>query len=160
MAQAAPTSGTPASGTPASGKQLTPGTTSRTPDIFDERVHAVAKVALPVVAGLVYGFWAAANNRDGGAITGWNVLFGFVCAIAFAAGYAGVRALAPHMKRELHALLWAAFAGCALGFIYSQTGESVLRSAAIGLAVAAAVFAVAFYRYYTHEDAEGHAVPR
>jgi len=156
MAQAAPTSGTPVPRKP-SGTPRTSGA-SRTPDIFDARVHAVAKVALPVVLGLVYGFWAAAINRDAGAFTGWNVLFGFVSAIAFAAAYAGVRALAPHMKRELHALLWTAFAGCAFGFIYSQTGASVLRSATIALAVAAGVFAVAFYRYYTHEDAEGHRV--
>ena len=38
--------------------------TSRTPDVLDARTHAIAKWALPVVGGLVYGFWAAAINRD------------------------------------------------------------------------------------------------
>jgi hypothetical protein len=122
------------------------------------QAHTVAKWAVPVVGGLVYGYWAAANNRAGGAITGWNVLFGFVCAIAFMALYTGVRMMAPYMKRELHALLWTAFAGIAFGFLYSQTGATVLRSTFMALAVAASVFAVAFYRYYTHEDAEGHQV--
>jgi hypothetical protein len=143
MAHAAPASGTPVSGA------------RRTPDVFDVRDHTAAKWALPVVLGLVYGFWAAANNRSGGPITGWNILFGFVCAIAFAGAYIGVRTVAPRLRRELHAALWTAFAGCAFGFLYSQTGATVLRSVFMSLAVAAGVFAATFYRYYTHEDAEG-----
>jgi len=128
------------------------------PDIFSARAHQAAKWALPVVLGLVYGYWAAANRRDGGPITGWNVLFGFVTALSFMAVFIGVQALAPRMKRELHAGTWAAFAGVAFGFLYSQTGASVLRSTATALAVAGFVFAVLFYRYYTHEDAAGHRV--
>jgi MFS family permease len=117
-------------------------------------------VAVPVVGGLIYGYWAAAINRDGGPITGWNVLFGFVCAIAVALLYVGVRMLAPLMHRELHAVLWLAFSGISFGFLYAQTGASVLRSTLMALGVAAGVFAVAFYRYYTHEDAKGHPDPR
>ncbi|MEU9284484.1 hypothetical protein AB0D57_07055 [Streptomyces sp. NPDC048275] len=130
--------------------------TSGTPDIFDARTHAIAKWAVPVVGGLIYGYWAAAINRDAGPITGWNILFGFVVAIVAAAAYIGVRKVATLLKRELHAVLWAAFAGIAFGFLYNQTGETVLRSTLMSLAVAAGVFAVSFYRYYTHEDAEGH----
>ncbi|WP_367321897.1 hypothetical protein [Streptomyces sp. HUAS ZL42] len=130
----------------------------RTPDVFSERVHTVADWAVPVGLGLVYGYWAAANRRDGGPITGWNVLFGFVAAAVFAALWIAVHALAPHMKRELHALLWTAFAGIAFGFLYSQTGATALRSTGMALAIAASVFAVLFYRYYTHEDAEGHRI--
>lgn len=155
MARAAPTSGTPRASITAS-----PGTRTvhRPPDVFDERTHAVARVAVPVAIGLVYGYWAAALRRDAGPITGWNLLFGFVSAIVFAALCIGLLIVAPLLRRELHAVLWAAFAGIALGFLYSQTGESVLRSAAIALAVAAAVFLADFYRYYTHEDAEGHRI--
>ncbi|WP_405819042.1 hypothetical protein OG241_28145 [Streptomyces sp. NBC_01390] len=129
-----------------------------TPDIFSARAHLAANRALPVVLGLVYGFWAAANRRGGGPITGWNVLFGFVSALAFMAVFIGVRAVAPRLRRELHAVAWGAFAGVAFGFVYSQTGASVLRSAGNSLAVAASVSAVLFYRYYTHEDAAGHRV--
>ncbi|MDW4904778.1 hypothetical protein RB628_05310 [Streptomyces sp. ADMS] len=125
------------------------------PDIFSARTHLATHRALPVVLGLVYGFWAAANRRDGGPITGWNVLFGFVSALAFMAVLIGVRAVAPRLKRELHAVTWGAFAGIAFGFLYSQTGASVLRSTGNALAVAASVAAVLFYRYYTHEDAAG-----
>lgn len=132
--------------------------THRAPDVFDERTHAVAKWAVPVVGGLLYGYWAAANVRDAGPITGWNVLFGFVCAIVFAAAYIGVRMLAPVLRRELHALVWTAFAGIAFGFLYSLTGASVLRSTFMALGVSVFVLAGSFYHYYTHEDAAGHPV--
>ncbi|MDG9718490.1 hypothetical protein [Streptomyces sp. DH24] len=133
------------------------GTTAST-DVFGARVHTAAKWALPLVLGLVYGYWAAANRRGGGPVTGWNLLFGFVTALVFMALYVAVRALAQRLRREPHALLWAGFAGAAVGFLISQTGSTVLRSTVLALAVAAGVFAVAFYRYYTREDAEGHRV--
>jgi len=156
MAQAAPTSpASPASGTPRTSGPDGPGFLY---DLMGTRAANIVKWTMPVAGGLVYGFWAAAINRHTGAITGWNVLFGFVCAFAFAAAWIGVRMMAPLMKRELHALMWMAFAGIAFGFIYSQTGASVLRSVIMSLAVAVSVYAVLFYRYYTHEDAEGHRI--
>ncbi|MER6783428.1 hypothetical protein ABT330_01985 [Streptomyces sp. NPDC000658] len=142
---------------PASGLR-TPSARTRTPDVFSERTHRIASWATASVGGLVYGYWVAADNRSGGPITGWNVLLGFVSAFVFAALWAGLHALAPRMRRELHALLWAAFAGCAMGFLYSQSAASVLRSTAMGLAIAAATFVVLFFRYYTHEDAAGHRI--
>ncbi|MGW1157430.1 hypothetical protein ACWD5Q_14480 [Streptomyces sp. NPDC002513] len=151
--------------TPASGTSRVPVTPSRgpvmryrPPDLFDHRAHTVARVAVPVVLGLLYGYWAAANRRAAGPITGWNILFGFVCAIVFAAVCVGMLMVASRLRRELHAVLWAAFAGIAFGFLYSQTGDSVLRSTGVSLAVAVAFFAFNFYRYYTHEDAAGHRV--
>ncbi|MEU6573261.1 hypothetical protein [Streptomyces sp. NPDC046805] len=128
------------------------------PDVFSERTHAVARVVWPVFLGLVYGYWAAANSRDGGPITGWNLLLGFVSAFVFAALYMVLQALGPHMRREVHAVVWSAFAGIAFGFLFSQTGAAVLRCAGTALAVAVGFFLVLFYRYYTHEDAEGHRV--
>ncbi|MGW3724437.1 hypothetical protein [Streptomyces sp. NPDC000851] len=129
-----------------------------TPDIFSARTHRTTKWAVPVVLGLVYGYWAAANQRDGGPITGWNLLLGFVAALAFAVVYFALLQLGPRMKREVHALAWTSFAGIAFGFLYSQTGATVLRSTGMALAVAATVFVILFYRYYTREDAEGHRV--
>lgn len=146
MAHAAPTPG-----------GMTGGT--RLPDIFSPRVHMMARYGIPVVLGLVYGYWAAANRRGGGEITGWNILFGFVTALAFIVLCIAVATFAPLLKRELHSLTKSAFAGAAIGFLYSQTGESVLRSTALGLAVTAGVFMVFFYRYYTHEDGEGNRLP-
>ncbi|MFH9550825.1 hypothetical protein ACIBAH_06770 [Streptomyces sp. NPDC051445] len=142
---------------PTPGMRPTPART-RTPDVFSARTHRIAQATTAVVLGLVYGYWCAANNRDGGPITSWNLLLGFVSAIVFAALYLGIHALAPHLRRELHALLWSVFAGCAFGFLYNQADEAVLRSAGMGLVIAGAVFATLFFRYYTREDAAGHRI--
>ncbi|WP_089100347.1 hypothetical protein [Streptomyces hyaluromycini] len=145
MAQAAPTSG----GMPRSG---------RTPDVFSAQVHARARVAIPIVTGLIYGYWAAANRRSGGPITGWNLLFGFLTALGFAVVLYAMLAYAPRLPRELHALVWTAFMGIAFGFLYSQSGDSILRSIGMSLAIAAVTFILMFYRFYTHEDAAGHRI--
>ncbi|MFF6913647.1 hypothetical protein [Streptomyces sp. NPDC012466] len=137
---------------PASRTMTTP---RRRPDVFGARTHAAARVALPVVLGLVYGFWAAANRRHGGPITGWNLLFGFVTALVFAVAFAAVWQLSPRLPRELHALSWFVLTGCAVGFLYNQTGASVFSSSGLGLLVGAGVMAMMFYRFYTHEDAAG-----
>ncbi|MBL1083147.1 hypothetical protein JK359_14320 [Streptomyces actinomycinicus] len=159
MAQAAPAPGgmsrpgrTPAvEGRPSDAR-------SRPPDVFDARTHAMARLAVPVALGLVYGYWVAANSRSGGPITGWNLLLGFVSALVFAVVCMALLAVAPRMPREVHALLWTGFVGCAFGFLYSQTGASILRSVLMSLAVSAVTFAVFFYRYYTREDAFGRRI--
>ncbi|MET9813498.1 MULTISPECIES: hypothetical protein [unclassified Streptomyces] len=130
----------------------------RRPDVFSARTHAAAKVALPVVLGLVYGYWAAANRRDSGPITGWNLLFGFLTALVFAVVFAALWKVAPRLGRELRALVWFVFTGCAVGFLISQSDESVLKSAGLGAVVGAGVLATLFYRSYTHEDAAGRRV--
>ncbi|MFJ8592282.1 hypothetical protein [Streptomyces sp. NPDC093598] len=140
---------------PASRKVITQ---RRRPDVFSARTHAVAKVALPVVLGLVYGFWAAANQRYGGPVTGWNLLFGFVTALVFAVLFAAVWRLAPRLPRELHALSWFVFTGCAIGFLFNQTGASVYSSSGLGLLVGAGMSAMVFYRSYTHQDAAGRRI--
>jgi hypothetical protein len=124
-------------------------------DVFGPRVHAAAKWALPLVLGLVYGYWAAANRRDGGPITGWNLLFGFVTAVVFMALYVAVRAVAVRLEREGHAMLWAGLAGAALGFLVSQSGATWLSSTGLGLIVAVAFFLTLFYRFSTHGETEG-----
>ncbi|MER5214039.1 hypothetical protein ABT063_26570 [Streptomyces sp. NPDC002838] len=157
MAHAAPTPGGTHGmrGTRAKRRTTRP---TRTPDIFSEQVHKVAKYAIPVALGLLYGYWAAANRRDGGPITGENLLFGFVTALAFIVLCIAVAVLAPRLIRELHSLTKSAFAGAAIGFLYSQGGAGVWASVLLGLVVTAAIFAVFFYRYYTREDAEGNRI--
>ncbi|MFJ3231460.1 hypothetical protein [Streptomyces sp. NPDC086787] len=142
---------------PASGAVTRPG---GTPDVFSARTHMIAHWATPAAVALVYGYWAAANVRYGGPITGWNLLFGFVTALVFFALCVGVLALTPRLPRELHAVVWAVFAGIAVGFLYSLSGRghAVVASSFLGLAIGVAVFLVMFYRYYTHEDAAGHRI--
>ncbi|WP_326753627.1 hypothetical protein OH738_20760 [Streptomyces hirsutus] len=136
--------------------QIMPGQRPEGIRVFGERAHAVAKLAGPIALGLVYGYWAAANQRYGGPLTGWNILFGFLTALVFAALCIALLNVASKLRREVHAVLWGAFSGAAIGFLVNQSHTSVLRSAALGVAVAAGVSAFLFYRYYTHEDAQGH----
>ena len=126
---------------------------SRTP--VGTRMAAVpAGLVITALAGIVYGFWTSGVDRAAAAspITGWNVLLGFVTAIAFAAVAYTIHTLAPRLPREARALAWAAFAGVSFGFLYSLSDASVLKSSGLSLVVAAGVFAVVFYRYYTTED--------
>ncbi|GGQ62081.1 hypothetical protein [Streptomyces flaveolus] len=149
MAHAVPTGRKPAGAIPR-------GTT---PDVFGPRTHLVAKWAVPVVAGLIYGYWAAANRRYGGPVTGWNLLFGFMTALAFVVLYAVVRAVAARLPREGHAVLWGAFAGSALGFLYAQSGVAMFTCILASLLLAGAVTAALFYVFYSREDATGHRIP-
>jgi Ca2+/Na+ antiporter len=158
MAHAAPTPGGTRGMRRTRATRRTTRPPARTPDIFSERFHRVARYAIPVVLGLLYGYWAAANRRDGGPITGGNLLFGFVTALAFIVLCIAVAVLAPRLMRELHSLTKSAFAGAAIGFLYSQGGASVWASVVLGLVVTAAIFTVFFYRYYTREDAQGNRI--
>jgi hypothetical protein len=109
---------------------------------------------LPVLAGIVYGFWVAGISRDasGYQVTGWNILLGFVSGILFAAIVFGLHRIGPALPKEARALAWAVFAGFAVGFCYSQTGHSVLRSTGIALAAAFGTGVVTFYHYYVTGD--------
>ncbi|KOT30762.1 membrane protein [Streptomyces caelestis] len=128
-----------------------------TTDVFGARTHRMAKVVVPVLLGVVYGYWVAANRRYGGPITVENFLYGFFAGLGFSLVFMALLALGPKVRRELHAVLWAAFSGSALGFLVIQApSPGVLRSTILGLLVAAAVFLTMFYRFYTHEDATGH----
>ncbi|MFJ4006853.1 hypothetical protein ACIPWL_25845 [Streptomyces sp. NPDC090023] len=154
MAHAAPAPGA----LPRGGQQDAPATVNLPPDIFDARTHRMARVAVPVLLALVYGYWAASNRRGGGPITGWNLLFGFLTALVFAVVLFAVLTVAPRLRREPHALLWAVFIGVSFGFLYNQAGASLVRSVGIPLLVAAVTFVVCFYRFYTREDAVGDRV--
>ncbi|MGW1894485.1 hypothetical protein ACWCP6_30215 [Streptomyces sp. NPDC002004] len=111
-----------------------------------------AGIWVPVVLGIVYGFWTSGNARDGGDVTPGNILLGFVSGIVFAGLWYALHRAHAHLPRELRAAAWAAFGGIALGFLVSLSGKTVLYSVYLGLAVAAGVFVTMFYRYYTTED--------
>lgn len=159
MAQAAPApGGTARPGRRAIGERVPGGRPTRPPDVFDARTHRIAHFAGPVGLGLVYGYWVAADARQGGPITGGNLLLGWLSALVFAVVSMALLTLAPRMAREVHALLWSAFAGIAFGFLYIQTPHSFWRSVMMSLIVAGCTFGTFFYRYYTREDAFGRRV--
>ncbi|MGY5003925.1 hypothetical protein [Streptomyces griseus] len=115
------------------------------------RHHSQLAWALPLVLGVIYGFYAAFIRRDGGPSTGGQVLLGFVSGIALAALCFALGRIQPSLPRELRAAAYGALTACAIGFLVSLTDTSVLRSTALGLAVGAGVLVVSFYLFYTRE---------
>ncbi|MET9605118.1 hypothetical protein ABZZ17_08625 [Streptomyces sp. NPDC006512] len=115
--------------------------------------HHVSKSALlrPLLAGLVYGVWAAFIKRQMGPVDAGNVFYGILCGVIFAAIMFALARVGPRLKREVHAAAYGAFLGIAAGYLHSLTNESVLRATAVGLFVGIGVGLVAFYRYYTRE---------
>lgn len=106
----------------------------------------------PLLLGLVFGVWAAFLQRQMGPVDAGNVFYGILCGVLFAAIMFGLARIGPRLKREAHATVYGVFAGIAAGYLHSLTNSSVLRATVIGLFVGLGVGAVAFYRYYTHED--------
>ncbi|MGW6753818.1 hypothetical protein [Streptomyces sp. NPDC055006] len=124
---------------------------SRTSGLRSMAAGSRLSMALPLLLGIVYGFWASGIQRDAGPITTGNVLFGFLTGIIVAVVTFGIHRASPRLPRELRAVTWAAWAGIAFGYLYSLTDATVLRSTIMALTVAVGVFAAMFYRYYTHE---------
>ncbi|RSS57884.1 hypothetical protein [Streptomyces sp. WAC06614] len=110
-----------------------------------------AALTVPLVLGLLYGVYAAFMKRQTGPVDAGNVFYGILCGVVFAACLVAMARVGPRMMRELRAAMYGAFAAIAMGYLYSLTGDSVLRSVWIGLLTGAGVGIVAFYRYYTHE---------
>lgn len=115
------------------------------------RHHGSLSWALPVTLGVIYGFYVAFVRRGDGDLTGGIVVLGVVAGLALAALAFALGRIQRSLPRELRAAAYATLCGVAIGFLYSQSGESVLKSSAIGVTLAAAMFAVAFYTFYTRE---------
>ncbi|MFE6835406.1 hypothetical protein ACFVFI_11310 [Streptomyces sp. NPDC057705] len=106
----------------------------------------------PLLAGLVYGVWAADLKRQMGPVDAGNVFYGILCGVLFAGIMFALARIGPRLMREVHATLYGVFTGIAAGYLHSLTDASVLSSTVIGLFVGMGVGLAAFYRYYTRED--------
>ncbi|MFB7372655.1 hypothetical protein ACFC0D_22720 [Streptomyces sp. NPDC056222] len=114
---------------------------------------------LPVTLGFAYGFWAAAIQRSGGIIT-WNqVGIGLASGIVLAGAVYALRQWGHTLPVELRAAAWAVLAGCAVGFLFSLSDNSVLSGAVLGLVSAAVTGVASFYLFYTHEDTPARSQP-
>lgn len=116
--------------------------------------HRTTRDALTraVLAGLVYGVWAAFIERQTGPVDAGNVFFGILCGALFAGVLFVMGRVGPRLQREVRAAAYGVLTGAAAGFLHSLTGSSVLRAAVVGLFVGMGVGLAAFYRYYTRED--------
>jgi hypothetical protein len=115
------------------------------------RRHGPLSWALPLTLGVVYGFYVAFVRQGDGALTGGQVVLGVVAGLALAALAFALGRVQRSLPRELRAGAYGTLCGVAMGFLYSQSGESVLKSSGIGVTLAAAMFAAMFYVFYTRE---------
>ncbi|MFF8599385.1 hypothetical protein ACF065_26745 [Streptomyces sp. NPDC015232] len=114
---------------------------------------------LPVVLGICYGLYAPTVARHGEGTSWGQFWLGVISGAALAVAVYGLRRYGRRLPRELRAPAWGALAGIATGFLVSLADRSVFSSAMLGLVVAAATAAFAFYAFYTHEDARGRPAP-
>ncbi|MEU8757631.1 hypothetical protein [Streptomyces sp. NPDC048659] len=115
--------------------------------------------AVPVTLGVAYGLYAPVIARHGGALSWGQLWLGLISAVVVAVSIHSLLRFGGRLRRELRAVAWGALAGIATGFLYSLSGASVYSSSLLGLITAAVSGAAAFYLFYTHEDAAGHAAP-
>ncbi|MFE6841926.1 hypothetical protein [Streptomyces sp. NPDC057686] len=104
-----------------------------------------------LLLGLVYGVWAAFMRRDTGGVDAGNVFYGILCGAVFAAIMFTLARVGPRLMREVHAAAYGAFAGIAVGYLYSMADHSILRSCWVGFITGIGIGLAAFYRYYTRE---------
>ncbi|WHM37844.1 hypothetical protein [Streptomyces sp. BPTC-684] len=110
-----------------------------------------ALIALPVVIGVFYGFWAASINRRGGEVTGANIALGLVSGAVIAALGLGLLMIQGRLPRELRAAAFGTLFGAGTGFLYAQSGESVFGASMMGALLGGGMMAAAFYVFYTRE---------
>ncbi|MEV4425902.1 hypothetical protein ACN9M0_17400 [Streptomyces sp. R-07] len=115
--------------------------------------------ALPATIGVLYGLYAPVIVRDGGALSWGQLWLGIISAVVVAVGMYGLRRYGHALPREARAAAWGAYAGIAIGFLYSLSGASIYSSTLLGLIVGGVSGGAAFYLFYTHEDATGHPAP-
>ncbi|MET9956940.1 hypothetical protein ABZ135_36070 [Streptomyces sp. NPDC006339] len=114
---------------------------------------------LPVALGIVYGLYAPTVVRRGGEPSWGQFWLGVVSGLVLAVAVYALRRYGRALPRELRAAAWGGLAGIAIGFLYSLADRSVYAATTLGLVVAGAVTAAAFYLFYTHEDASGRPAP-
>ncbi|MEU5160132.1 hypothetical protein AB0G74_11055 [Streptomyces sp. NPDC020875] len=107
--------------------------------------------AVPLFLGAFFGFYAGFLRRTGTAVSWWDVLFGVVAGVVFAGLVYGLGRIQGAMIQEVRAISYGALAGAAVGFLHSLTGDSVLNSTGIGLAVGLATGVASFYVFHTRE---------
>ncbi|MEU2675348.1 hypothetical protein ABZ638_00450 [Streptomyces sp. NPDC007107] len=126
-------------------------TQARTPARQEHR-HTPLAWMVPLVLGVILGFWAFFINRDGGATTSGQIWLGVVSGVGFAVLCFLLARFRWSLPRELRAAAFGVLTGGAVGYLSSLNGRSVLMSGFIGLVVGAGMLVTMFYAYYTREE--------
>ncbi|TJZ52171.1 hypothetical protein FCH28_20315 [Streptomyces piniterrae] len=119
-----------------------------------------AKVAAPVIAALGFGCYTIWLDHTSGAKGAQAALLGLIAAVL--SGALGL--LLVHyqstMITEVRALSYGALFGTSMGWLYSLSGPSVLKSATWGFVMAGVMFAVSLYIFRARRVEEPHGLHR
>ncbi|MCX5110882.1 hypothetical protein OOK13_20490 [Streptomyces sp. NBC_00378] len=115
------------------------------------RGHSRSSWAVPVTLGAAYGLYASFILRNNGASAGRQFWYGLATAVVLAALCFVLGRIQHTMLPLVRAVAYGALTAAAIGLLVGLTDSSVLRSAALGLAVGLGMFISTFYIYYTHE---------
>jgi hypothetical protein len=107
---------------------------------------------VPLLFGTAYGIYTQFIARSGGAATFGQLGLALVSGAALTAAIYGLVRVQHTLMRELRAIAWGVLVGGALGFLYSLTETSVLRSSVYGLVFAVSTALVTFYVFYMRES--------
>ncbi|MGW1075777.1 hypothetical protein [Streptomyces sp. NPDC002537] len=107
--------------------------------------------AVPVTGGIVLGLYAVFISGQNGFSTAGSWLLGLATALVSAgAGYVLIRERAK-LITEVRAIAYGSLFGAGMGFLYSLTGDSVLRAIEIGLLLGLGMGLASYYVFYWHE---------
>ncbi|WP_326698540.1 hypothetical protein OG909_15120 [Streptomyces sp. NBC_01754] len=113
--------------------------------------HRAIGWVLPLVLGVIVGFWAFFIHRDGGATTGGLIWLGVASGVGFAALCFVLGRVQGRLPVEARAAAYGAVTAIVIGYLFSLHNHSVLSSTVLGLGVGAGVTVYAFYLFYTRE---------
>jgi len=108
--------------------------------------------AIPLSLGVVFGGYAAFIADDNGASTTRTTLIAVIgCVALTAVCYAVGAAARTSLAREPRSAAFGIVFGCAMGYLLSLSGYSVLKASLVGATLGLAMTAVSHYWFYQHE---------
>jgi hypothetical protein len=111
--------------------------------------------ALSVLVGIGYGAYTSFIARSGGPATFGQLWLALASGVGMIVAIRVLLRFKSALSRELRAAAWGVLAGGSIGFLFSLTNESVLRAAAVGVAIFLGTTFATHYVYYTQETPAG-----
>jgi fermentation-respiration switch protein FrsA (DUF1100 family) len=108
--------------------------------------------AVPLVLGIVYGGYAAFIASNNGASTTRTALIAIIGFVVLTAAGEALQATRTSLAREPRSAAHGLVFGCAMGYLLSLSGYSVLKASLVGATLGLAMTAVTYYWIYQHED--------
>lgn len=108
----------------------------------------IAAWAVPVVLGVAYGGYTTFEDAENGRSAGAAGILGAVVTVIVVAVCYFIGRVQAGVQAETRAFMYGIFFGCAMGFLVSVSGDSILKSAGIGLALGLSMGLVTFYIAY------------